>query len=242
MKRFLLALVAGATFATAGTVQAVPAIDPAPDRTTVLSDKAGATPYRVVGSGDSILELVLRNDLLDPWPTLADRWIISEPCRAPWLSGCDNRASTVTEVTWLMGSVSPGGFVVVQDGGIGDKNGLATTLDKWRQFVQAVINVVPNDRTIVFVLPASSQAGTFTVSGHAPGSTARQIMADRGSAARGVFAANPAQPVRYIDWFAMTTGNPALLAADGLHPSVRPADTTNSGAHALARQLAWQTR
>nr|AAO91887.1 unknown [uncultured bacterium] len=185
-----------------GFTLAVNNLDPAPESPELWKSLQGTAPFRLVGSGDSILKVAL--PLIDS----LDRFIVAEPCRAPFTTGCDLRASTVTEIRWMLTVSAPGGFVLVQDGGVADRNGVETSDAQWRIFTQQIVSMVPDDRTIIWVHNASRQF---------PAATAQAYR--RAVITAQVFASVPHQRYSPINMFYEVSKNPALLSSDGLHLS-----------------------
>jgi len=207
-----------------------------------LQSVDAAQTYQVIGSGDSISLHVFPNVAVGQ-----TRWLNREPSRAPYTPGvppsltCGTTcysstlsASTVQTITWALASSAPGGYVIVQDGGHADKNGVITTDGEYRDFVEDIVAVIPNDRTLVFVYPgydASINCASCPVGYQNLSQTANR----RAQIARDVFNNNPAQPVATVNWwYAVSThpigsANPYVLA-DGLHP-------TAAGSAWLAQQL-----
>lgn len=188
------------------------------------SNQAHAATYDVIGIGDSIGRQV--------FPQVAvgtPRWLNGEASRAPTVAGvlpsrscsivCFDStftASAINALTWSISSSEPGGHVIVQEGGFADKNGVYLTLAAWQAFVQNVVNIIPDDRTLVFVFPAYDPSignGTY-----------EDTMYARTIAAQAIFADTPGQPVVTVNWWYAVRSNPLGSAtpytiADGLHPS-----------------------
>lgn len=185
---------------------------------------ASAATYDVIGIGDSIGKQF--------FPTTAvgtPRWLNAQPSRAPYVSGEPGTSiscvvtclpstvenSTIGALTAFIGSSEPGGYVIVQDGGWGDRYGVYTTLQMWKDFVQDVIDIVPNDRTLVFVYPANDPVED---------QAAQDVMYARVIAARDILNANPSQPHIKINWWLAVENNDhnsptPYTKPDGLHPS-----------------------
>lgn len=185
---------------------------------------AQAITYDVIGIGDSIGRQVFPNVAVG-----TPRWLNGEASRAPTVAGvlpsktcsviCFDStftASAINALTWSMSSSEAGGYVIVQEGGFADKNGVYLTLANWQTFVTNVVAIIPDDRTLVFVLPAYDPSigdGTY-----------EDTMYARTVAAQTIFANTPAQPVITINWWYAVHSNPLgspnpYTTSDGLHPS-----------------------
>ena len=102
---------------------------------------AHAATYRVVGTGDSILSTA-RDYVLAP-----GRWVDVEPGRNAYTAGLQGRHSTSSIWPHLLAMSQRGGWVIIQD------NGLGVTLEDWRALLDRIVRELPDDRCLLGVLP-----------------------------------------------------------------------------------------
>ena len=160
--------------------------------------------YAVAVTGDSILQL--GEDLLQRDGRLVD----VESGRQPYEWGLERGDSTWTAIHRLARVVTPGGYLVVEDNGVG-----VADVD-WRALLERAVELLPDDRTLVLVLPVYRRE----VSEALYLATARRanIMVE-------VAQAHPEQPVEFVRWNQQVLGvNGAAprpeLVYDGQHPTV----------------------
>lgn len=191
--------------------------------------------YNVIGVGDSVGKIVF------PYVAVGTpKWLNGEPSRAPFLAGvppsrtcgattCSDSAVTGSMVDVLedfVWAVKPGGFVIIQDAGWGDKNGTYVTLASWQAFVEQTVALIPNNVTLVFVYPGYDPVVS---------QGSQDVMYSRTIAAKTILEAHDEQPYITVNWwYAVETHdqNSATPYTDsgGLHPSV-------AGRNWLAQQL-----
>jgi hypothetical protein len=106
-----------------------------------------ATTYRIVGTGDSILAVTY--GIQAPGGTILtdDIWLNMEHGRQPYVAGMAGWASTASIWPLVLSRSQPGGYIIIQD------NGLGTSNSAWRALIQRMVDETPNDRTIVFIPP-----------------------------------------------------------------------------------------
>lgn len=189
----------------------------------ITPQAAHAATYDIIGVGDSIGKQI--------FPGVAvgqNRWLNGEPSRSPYLagvppslscnfSGCVNSTltgGTVQILTWALASDEPGTFVIVQEGAWGDKNGVYIDNAQWTRFIQDVLSVIPDDRTLVFIYPAHDPVV----------SQAKQdVMYARTIIARDLIWASDQPYVTINWWYAVETHDQnsatPYTKPDGLHPS-----------------------
>jgi hypothetical protein len=190
-----------------------------------------ATTYRVVGTGDSILAVAYHHS--GPGGTILtdDAWINMEHGRQPYVAGMSGQASTASIWPLVLSRSQPGGFIIIQD------NGLGTSPDAWRALIQRMVDETPNDRCLVFVPPVFHWA--FNAAHHNTTSVYAKILDEVliGSAKTGqCYRTVPWRPTVLNDTtyvcdpdttpvrgFAMPDDlvNPQPSRCDGQHPSHR---------------------
>lgn len=200
---------------------------------------AAADTFRVVGTGDSILAMVSSIDIVAPGgaKSTADTWINVEYGRQPYVAGMIGHS---TSSIWplVLSRSQPGGFIIVQD------NGLGTSPDNWRRLIQRIVDETPNDRTLVFIQPVFHW--WFNSTYHNATTVYAQIM---GEVAYN--AGQAGQPYRIIPW-RTTVLNDITMVCDADVPPVRgmemPADVRNhqpsrcDGQHPSKRGAIWLAR
>jgi hypothetical protein len=203
-KMFAIALVLGAIFF----------VNPSP---------AQAATFDIIGVGDSVGKQVFPGVGLN-----RVRWLNGEPSRAPFVAGvppslscgwntCGNSTLTGSIISVLTSAVKnsePGGYVIVQDAGHGDKNGKNVTLTEWRNFVAQVLALIPDDRTLVFIYPAYDPVVS---------QTGQDVMYQRTIAARDLIWVSDQPFITVNWWYAVETHDQnsatPYMSPDGLHPS-----------------------
>ncbi len=108
---------------------------------------AHAATWPVVGTGDSILGVAL--DIEAPGGAiLTDRaWINIEYGRQPYTAGMSGQASTASIWPLVLARSQPGGWIIIQD------NGLGTSQTAWRALLERIVDETPNDRCLLVVPP-----------------------------------------------------------------------------------------
>jgi hypothetical protein len=160
---------------------------------------ADAATFHVAGTGDSILAIAY-SGIAAP-----DRWIDVEQGRQPYIAGMQGRASTSTIWPWVLRNSQPGGWVIIQD------NGALTSDADWRALMRRIVTELPNDRCLLFVLPAFHPA--WSRAANLDASRRANIMV-------GEAAAQPCHD--FVRWNQAVAAD-STLVYDGQHPSAKGA-------------------
>jgi hypothetical protein len=171
------------------------------------SESANAVvTYRVVGTGDSILNLV------GTQLASTDRWFDTEPGRQPYLDGIDHRYSTAAIWPELLSRSRRGGWVVIQDNPAATVAN--TTPEEWRTLLRTIVQELPDDRCVAGVLPYFQ-------------SSVDPVRASATVEFRNIMVAelNDQPCYAFILWDVAAAGHPEyIIEGDGQHPS--PAGAT----------------
>lgn len=171
---------------------------------TVVIDinRADAATYRVVGTGDSILD-ISRDYVLRP-----GRWIDVEQGRNAYTPGLQGRHSTASIWPHLLAMSERGGWVIIQD------NGLGPTIPEWRALMDRIVRELPDDRCLLGVLPVFHPAFPEGAKWY------QHVWA----ANREMVQAFEKQPcVRFARWDLAVLADPSLTY-DGQHPTEEGAE------------------
>lgn len=197
-----------------------------------------ATTYHVVGTGDSILAVAYNIQAPGGAILTADTWINVEHGRQPYVAGMSGQASTNSIWPLVLSRSEPGGFIIIQD------NGLGTSPDAWRSLIQRMVDETPNDRCLVFIPPVFHWA--FNAAHHNTTSVYANILDEVVIA-----AAKTGQCYITIPWRTVVL-NDASYVCDPDTPPVRgaamPADVENhqpsrcDGQHPSHRGQTWLRR
>jgi hypothetical protein len=196
MRRVLLGLVLGAILVTGLIVfdiHRVGAGEPSGEQMT----------WRVVGSGDSILGMTLGRPAPGTAALTDDYWIDVEYGRNAYTAGLGGRASHESIWDLVLSRSQPGGFIIIQDNGLGVSDGA------WEILVERIVRTTPDDRTVVFILPVFHWMWSREY--HIETTVRRNIM-------KSIAVQQPKRCV--IDWSKAVLGDRTMVY-DGQHPSAR---------------------
>jgi hypothetical protein len=194
--------------------------------------------FPVVGTGDSILGVAL--DLAAPAGTILTdaAWINVEYGRQPYVAGMNGQASTASIWPLVLSRSQPGGWIIIQD------NGLGTSQTAWRTLIQRIVDDTPNDRCLLFVPPVFhwwfNAQHHYATTGYAEALRDITVEAGRGG-----------QCYYTVPWRTAVLGDMTLVC-DADVPPVRglamPADVENhlpsrcDGQHPSRRGATWLRR
>ena len=158
--------------------------------------------YRVVGTGDSILSMTL--GFAPPGGvchTEEQTWVDTEYGRNPYTAGMAGRASTASIWPLVLDRSRYGGWIIIQDNGVGCPDSL------WERLIQQIVDETPDDRCLMFIPPVFHPDWNATHAAHAAARAAVMV------------AIATEQPVRSTIPWHVAVSNDATLVTDGQHPS-----------------------
>lgn len=183
-------------------------------RARAQTDEVSET-YLVTGTGDSIMAMAYGFDNPAVVGTILRtdyRWLQFEYGRQAYTVGLAHWASTQAVALLAIERSRPGGYVVIQD------NGLGVSEWGWRQLMKQIVAAMPSNRTLIGVLP--SYRATVNASVAAVSRKRAVIMAEE-------FQKYPRRRFVYMAGIMASFPNDFL---DGQHPQTEAAQAAIRGA------------
>lgn len=164
---------------------------------TITAPTAEATTtYRVVGTGDSILEMVYQAGVIQS----SDRLWNVQGGRDAYIGNYD-QPSTADVWPQVVAASRRGGWVIVQD------NGARVLAADWRILMRDIVASTPDDRCLLGVLPGYVMPSNPLIEAD---------VIDKASIMIEEFAAQPC--TEFVHWDAAVNAHPDFVF-DGTHPT-----------------------